>query len=185
MIDIAIIIGSTRPNRVGEAVGKWVYEQACTRTDANFEIVDLATYALPLLDERMPAMFRQYEHAHTQAWSRTIARFDGFVFVTPEYNHGPSAALKNAIDYLYGEWANKAAGFVGYGASLGMRAVEQLRLILAAVEVATVTAQVGLSMITDFEQFSIFKPGAHHEPYVQKLLAQVVAWSGALKRLRA
>jgi NAD(P)H-dependent FMN reductase len=97
-------------------------------------------FELPMLDEPAPASSGQYSRAHTRAWSATIASFDGYVFVTPEYNHGPSAALKNAIDFLHKEWANKAAGVIGYGASLGARAVEQLRLTMAALQVATVTA---------------------------------------------
>jgi NAD(P)H-dependent FMN reductase len=184
MLRIAIVLGSTRPGRIGEAVGKWAYEIAKTRGDAEFELVDVATFELPMLDEPMPASFGQYSQAHTRAWSAKIASFDGFVFVTPEYNHGPSGALKNAIDFLHGEWANKAAGFIGYGASLGARAVEHLRLVMASLQVATVTAQVGLSLFTDFESFSVFKPTEAQARYVERVLDQVIAWSGALKVLR-
>jgi NAD(P)H-dependent FMN reductase len=184
MLRIAIILGSTRPGRNGEAVSKWAYGIAQGRTDAEFELVDLARFQLPLLDEPMPAQFGQYSNAHTRAWSEKIASFDGYVFVTPEYNHGPSGALKNAIDFLHNEWANKAAGFIGYGAALGARSVEQLRLVMASLQVATVTAQVGLSLFTDFENFSVFKPAAMHQQYVTNLLDQVVAWSGAMRTLR-
>jgi NAD(P)H-dependent FMN reductase len=185
MLRIAIIIGSTRPGRKCEAVSQWVYDLASKRMDADFELVDIAEFELPFLDEPAPAALRNYNHLHTRTWSAKIAKFDGFVFVTPEYNHGTSAALKNAIDFLFHEWANKAAGFVGYGASLGTRAVEQLRLVMASLQVATVTAQVGLSMFTDFENFSEFKPAATQEPFVTRMLDQVVAWSGALRPLRA
>src|SRR3989442_14198864 len=129
MLKVAIIIGSTRPGRKAEAVARWAYDIARKRTDAEFEVVDIASFNLPLLDEPMPPMFGQYSHDHTKAWSAKIASFDGFIFVTPEYNHATSGALKNAIDFLYNEWVNKAAGFIGYGATSGARAVENLRLI--------------------------------------------------------
>ena len=185
MIKIGIVLGSTRPGRKSEAVGQWVLEQARTRSDAEFEIVDIAHYKLPLLDEPMPPSRGQYQNAHTKAWATRIAGLDGFVFVTPEYNHGPSGALKNAIDFVYKEWNNKAAGFVGYGSVGGVRAIEQLRLILAECQVATVRAQVGLSIRTDFENFTVFKPGTHHGASMNTLLDQVVAWSRALQSLRA
>jgi NAD(P)H-dependent FMN reductase len=184
MLKIAIVLGSTRPGRVGEAVSNWAYEIARKRKDAEFELIDVAQYELPLLDEPAPASSGNYSHAHTRAWSAAIARFDGFVFVTPEYNHGPSAALKNAIDFLHKEWANKAAGFIGYGASMGARAVEQLRLVMGALQVATVTAQVGLSLFADFESFSVFKPAPTQEQHVHRMFDQVIAWSGALATLR-
>jgi len=184
MLKIAIIIGSTRPGRNCEAVSKWAYGIAQQRTDADFELVDIATFALPLLDEPMPASFGQYRHAHTRAWSAKIATFDGYVFVTPEYNHGTSAALKNAIDFLHQEWTNKAAGFIGYGGSLGARAIEHLRLVMASLDVATVTPQVGLSMFTDFESFSVFKPAEAQAQHVNRMLDRVIAWSGALSVLR-
>ena len=160
MIRIAIIIGSTRPGRKGEAVAKWVYEIAQKRSDAEFELVDIKDFNLPLLDEPMSPMMGQYTHQHTKTWSAKIASFDAYVFVTPEYNHATSGALKNAIDFLYHEWVNKVAGFVGYGGAGGARAVEQLRLVMAEVQVATVRNQVLLSMFTDFENFSVFQPSS-------------------------
>ena len=106
----------------------------------------------------MPATSGSYSHAHSKTWSAAIASFDGYVFVTPEYNHGTSAALKNAIDFLYDEWRDKAAGFIGYGYSMGARATENLRLVMASLQVATVRPQVGLSLFTDFERATLFKP---------------------------
>jgi NAD(P)H-dependent FMN reductase len=184
MLKIAIILGSTRPGRVGEAVSKWAYEVARQRQDAEFELVDIADYELPLLDEPVPASFGKYSHPHTRTWSAKIAAFDGYVFVTPEYNHGLSAALKNAIDFLYQEWGNKAAGFIGYGASLGARAIEHLRLVMASLHVATVTPQVGLSMFTDFENLSVFKPAPAQVQNVHRMLDHLIAWSGALGVVR-
>jgi NAD(P)H-dependent FMN reductase len=184
MLRIAIIIGSTRPGRKGEAVAKWVYEIAQKRIDAEFELVDIKDFNLPLLDEPMSPIMGQYTHQHTKDWSATIASFDAYVFVTPEYNHATSGALKNAIDFLYHEWVNKAAGFVGYGGAYGIRAVENLRLVMGELQVADVKAQVGLSLFTDFEDFSIFKPHPQHEKTVNTMLDQVIAWGGALKSLR-
>ena len=126
----------------------------------------------------------QYAGEHTRAWAETVAKYDGFVFVTPEYNHSTSGVLKNAIDYLYAEWNNKVAGFVGYGSSGGVRAIEQLRLIMAECQVATVRNQVGLSLFTDFENFSAFRPAGHHESGVSAMLDQIVCWAQAMKSVR-
>src|SRR4051812_37752177 len=185
MLKIAIILGSTRPGRNGEAVAQWAHAIARARTDAEFEFVDLKDYNLPLLDEPLPPSLGQYTQPHTKRWAEKIGSFDGFVFVTPEYNHGLSAALKNALDFLFREWGNKAAGFISYGGASGVRAVEHLRLVLADLHVATVRAQVGLSLFADFENFSVFKPPPRHEQSVQEMLTQVLAWAGALKALRA
>ena len=184
MIKLAIVIGSTRPGRKADAVAHWVWEIAKKRGDAEFELVDIQEFNLPLLDEAMPPSMGRYSQPHTKAWAAKIASFDGYVFVTPEYNHGPSGALKNAIDYLYREWNNKAAGFVGYGSAGGTRAVEQLRLVMGELQVADVRAQVMLSLFTDFENFSAFKPAPMHEKSVNSMLDQVIAWGGALKVLR-
>lgn len=184
MTKVAIIIGSTRPRRVGEAVGRWVLEHAAKRNDAQFEIIDLAEVDLPMYDEPIPPSMGTYSKPHTKAWSEKIAGYDAFVFVTPEYNHAVPAALKNAIDYLYAEWNNKAAGFVSYGSAGGVRAVEQLRLIMGELQVADVRAQVMLSLFTDFENFSVFKPAPHHEKALAAMLDQLVAWAGALRTLR-
>jgi NAD(P)H-dependent FMN reductase len=185
MLKIAIILGSTRPGRNGEAVARWVTEIAQKRSDATFELVDIADFNLPLLDEPVPpSMGAPYTKPHTIAWSEKIGSFDGYVFVTPEYNHATSGALKNAIDFLFHEWKNKAAGFVGYGAIGGARAIENLRLIAGELSMADVRAQVMLSLMTDFENFSVFKPGPQQEPAVNTMLDQVIAWSGAMKTLR-
>jgi NAD(P)H-dependent FMN reductase len=181
---IAIVTGSTRPGRNNIAVARWVYDLAAKRRDADFELVDIADYHLPLLDEPLPPVLGRYSHAHTKRWAAKIASFDGYVFVTPEYNHGTSAALKNAVDHLYAEWNHKAAGFVGYGGSGGTRAVEQLRLVMGNLMVADVTAQVALSLFTDFENFSIFRPDPRHQAELDTMLDQVIVWARALKTLR-
>ncbi|GIF50685.1 NAD(P)H-dependent FMN reductase [Asanoa ferruginea] len=185
MTKIGIILGSTRPGRNGEAVAKWVYELAKQRTDAEFELVDLLDYKLPHLDEIVPPSMGQYTQPHTLEWAQKIASFDGFVMVTPEYNHSTSGALKNAIDFLFAEWNNKAVGFVSYGSVGGARAVEHLRLISAELKMADVRSQVMLTLHHDFENFSVFKPGAHQEDALHTTLDQVVEWSRALAPLRA
>jgi NAD(P)H-dependent FMN reductase len=184
MTKIGIILGSTRPGRNGEAVAKWVLDVASKRTDAEFELVDLLDFNLPHLDEAAPASRGQYTQPHTIEWARRIASLDGFIMVTPEYNHSTSGALKNAIDFLFAEWNNKAVGFVSYGAVGGTRAVEHLRLIAGELMMADVRAQVALSLITDFENFSVFLPSERQEQQLGIVLDQTVAWSSALAHLR-
>ncbi|MGN6128400.1 MAG: NADPH-dependent FMN reductase [Humibacter sp.] len=184
MTKIGIILGSTRPGRNGKAVADWVFENAAQRTDAEFELIDLLDYPLPHLDEPAPPSMQQYQGEHTKRWSDKIASFDGFVIVTPEYNHSTSAVLKNAIDYLYMEWNNKAVGFVSYGGVGGARAVEHLRLVAGELQMADVRAQVTLSLITEFENFTTFRPGAYQLPALTTMLDQVVTWSTALAPLR-
>ena len=183
-LKVAIIIGSTRPGRNGEAVSRWVYDLAKRRDDADYELVDTKDYNLPLLDEPIPPSMGQYTKEHTKIWATKIDSFDAYVFVTPEYNHGISGALKNAIDFLFKEWNNKVAGFVSYGSAGGVRAVEHLRLVMAEVKVATVRAQVQLSLFTDFENFSTFKPHIIHEKSANNMLDEIIAWASAMKTLR-
>ena len=183
-VRIGIIVGSTRPGRVGIQVAEWVLERAARRDDADFELVDLADFALPHLDEALPAAMGQYANEHTRAWAEKVASFDGFVFVTPEYNHSTSGALKNAIDFVYGEWNDKAAGLVSYGSAGGVRAAEHLRLVLGEVQIADVRQQVSFSLTTDFENYSVLKPTGPQESQLETLLDQLVAWSGALRSVR-
>jgi NAD(P)H-dependent FMN reductase len=184
MTRIGIILGSTRPNRNGEQVARWVYDIASRRSDAEYELVDLRDYPLPHLDEPLPPSMGQYQNDHTKAWAAKIASFDGFVIVTPEYNHSTSGVLKNAIDYLYAEWNNKAVGFVSYGGVGGARAAEHLRLVAGELQMADVRQQVALSLLTEFENFSVFRPGDYNTAALDTLLDQVVAWSNALAPLR-
>ncbi|MFI2301467.1 NADPH-dependent FMN reductase [Actinacidiphila glaucinigra] len=184
MTRIAVILGSTRPGRIGEGVAQWVYENAALRDDAEYELVDVADYALPLLDEPVPPSMGRYSRPHTFAWAEKVASFDGYVFVTAEYNHSIPGALKNAIDYLFAEWNNKAAGFVAYGSAGGTRAVEHLRLVMAELRVATVRAQVALSLFRDFADMSRFEPGPRRAGELGVVLDEVVAWSEALAPLR-
>jgi len=184
-LKIGIIIGSTRPGRNGAQVAEWVAALASERTDATFELVDLLDYNLPHLDEAVPASMGQYANEHTRNWAEKVASFDGYIFVTPEYNHSTSGALKNAIDFVYGEWNNKAAGFVSYGANGGTRAVEHLRLIVGELQIADVRHQVAFSLHTDFENYSVLKAGPQHAANLSIMLDQLVSWSGALAGTRA
>lgn len=188
---LAVIVGSTRPGRRSRLVADWVTDEARSylQDRAVCDIVDLADINLPLLDEPMPAAIGDYRHEHTHEWARTIASYDGFVLVTPEYNHSMPAALKNAIDYLFVEWNDKAAGFVSYGLTGGTRAVEHLRLTLAEVKVACVRSQVSLSLFTDFDlpdmtQPGTLAPGEHHVPVLHRMLDEIYDWSTALRLLR-
>lgn len=184
MTRIAIILGSTRPNRNGEQVADWVAKQASSR-HASYDLIDLRDHPLPILDEPVPPSMGQYQNDHTKAWAEVIGQYDGFVFVTPEYNHSTSAALKNAIDYLYAEWNNKACAFVGYGSLGGARAIEHLRAIASELQMAHVRQQVSLSLYEDFENYSDFKPGPQHEEAIETLFDQLEDWAGALRTLRS
>ncbi len=184
MIKVGIITGSTRPGRKSIDVAQWVAGLAQKRTDAEFEVVDIKDFDLPLLDEPIPPSMGQYSQPHTLAWAAKIKTFDAYIFVTPEYNHSISGALKNAIDFLYAEWNNKAAGFVSYGTVGGARAVEHLRLVMGELQIADVRAQVALSLFTDFQNFSVFQPAPHHEVTVNTMLDQLIAWGSTLKSLR-
>lgn len=183
---IGIIIGSTRPGRVGDQVANWVAEHANRLGDAEYTVVDIAEANLPLLDEAVPASAGRYEHEHTRAWAETIDKFDGFVFVTSEYNHAPSPSLLNAISFIYREWNDKAAAIVSYGAlSSGIRAADKLRSTLGELQIADIRTQLAFSFFHDFENFSIFKPGEQHLTNLQALTEQLESWAGALKPVRA
>lgn len=185
MIKIGIITGSTRDARVNVQVAEWVKSIANQRTDIEVELVDIKEYNLPKFNEPIPAiMSQEYQAPEAKEWSKKISELDGFVFVTPEYNRAITSGLKDAIDYLYSEWNNKAAGIVSYGSTLGVSAANNLRLILTVPKVATVATQPGISLFTDFEDMSTFKPAPFHEKTIKTMLNEVVDWSTALKTIR-
>lgn len=183
-LTIAVVLGSTRPGSRGAAVADWVIEHAKGR-GATYELLKLADHPLPFLDEVHPPSRHEYQHPHTIAWAETIERYDGFIFVTPEYNHSMTAVLKNALDYLYREWNNKAAGIVTYGTTGGHRAAEALRTVLSELQIAHVQRNVGLSLLTDFENFSVLKPAERQAAALDGLFHQLESWTGALKQVRA
>jgi NAD(P)H-dependent FMN reductase len=183
-LNIAIILGSTRPGRNGKAVADWVADKAAARTAATYELVDLADHPLPHIDEPIPPTVGQYAGEHTKAWAAKIGAYDGYVFVTPEYNHSTSGVLKNAIDYLYAEWNNKAAAFVSYGSLGGARAIEHLRAIMSELQVAHVRQQLSFSMFTDFVNFSQFEPGPQHAEAAVTMFDQLESWATAMQQVR-
>jgi NAD(P)H-dependent FMN reductase len=176
-LNIGIILGSTRQGRLSPQVGEWVKSVADKRGDANYEIIDIAEFKLPLLGEADAT-------EQATAWNVKLASLDGFVFIVQEYNHSITASLKNALDYARDAWNNKAAGIVSYGSVGGARAAEHLRGILGELSVADVRVHPALSLFTDFENGSVFKPADLHLTNVNGMLDQVLAWSGALKTLR-
>ncbi|WP_214851252.1 NADPH-dependent FMN reductase [Exiguobacterium sp. s193] len=177
-LNIGIILGSTREGRLSPQVGSWVKQLADRRGDANYTIIDIAEYKLPLLGEK------DGDATGATAWSEAIAAQDGFVFITQEYNHSISASLKNALDYLRVEWHNKAAGIVSYGSVGGARAAEHLRGILGELMVADVRVHPALSLFTDFENGAVLKAASVQETSVNQMLDQVIPWATALKTIR-
>ena len=175
-LNIGIILGSTRQGRVSPQVGEWVKEIADKRGDANYEIVDIADFKLPFLGEA--------DAPGIATWNEKLANLDGFVFIVQEYNHSITGALKNALDLAREAWNNKAAGIVSYGSTGGARAAEHLRGIMGELMIADVRTHPTLSLFTDFENGSVFKPQALHLDNVNLMLDQVNAWSGALKTVR-
>lgn len=163
---IAVIADSSRPGSNSEAVARWVFDLARNRTDAEFELIDFGDYHLPVLDELIPPSLEKCSQPHTKEWAAKIAAFDGYVFVTPEYDNGTSMAQKNAIGYLIGESSNKAAGLVSQGNGDGVRTTS-----------ATMRAQVTLSSFTDFDSAATFQPNPRHEQEVHAMLDQVIACS--------
>ena len=177
-LNIGIILGSTRQGRVSPQVGEWVKGLADKRGDANYEIVDIADFNLPFLfttDGSEPGI---------AAWGEKINSLDGFVFIVQEYNHSITGALKNALDTAQAQWNNKAAGIVSYGSTGGARAAEHLRGILGELLIADVRTHPTLSLFTDFENGSDFKPQDLHLDNVNMMLDQVISWSTALKTVR-
>ncbi|WP_252501619.1 NADPH-dependent FMN reductase [Sporosarcina sp. Marseille-Q4943] len=177
-LNIGIILGSTRDGRVSPQVGAWVKELADQRGDATYTVIDIADYKLPLLGE--PGS----DASGAAAWSEIVGKQDGFVFIVQEYNHSITGALKNALDFLREEWNNKAAGIVSYGSVGGARAAEHLRGILGELSVADVRVHPALSLFTDFENGTDFKPQEVQASSVNQMLDQVIPWATALKTIR-
>ncbi|GAF63414.1 putative reductase [Bacillus sp. TS-2] len=177
-LKIGIILGSTREGRVSPQVGNWVKDIASEHKEAAFEIIDIADYQLPFLgttDGSEPGIAK---------WNEKLNEMDGFVFIVSEYNHSISGALKNAIDFAREAWQNKAAGIVSYGSTGGARAAEHLRTIMGELMIADVRTHPTLSLFTDFEQFTTFKPADLHLDNINLMLTQVISWSTALKTIR-
>ncbi|WP_028974048.1 NADPH-dependent FMN reductase [Spirochaeta cellobiosiphila] len=147
--NVKVILGSVRTNRAGKAVADYVMSQLGSYSgELEFDFIDLKDVNLPFMDEPVPPMMADgYTEDHTKAWSKTIAEADGFILVTPEYNHGYSPVLKNALDYLMKEWSEKPVGFVGYGGNGAELAIDQLKPVVEFLGMKPVSSQIGVNTI--------------------------------------
>ena len=185
-LKLNIIIASTRPGRVGAPVGAWFHEVAKTHGGFDAERVDLAAFALPIYDEPLHPRLQKYEHEHTRRWSASVDAADAYVFVTPEYNHGPTPALVNALNYVYTEWNYKPAAFVSYGGiSGGMRAVQTTKLTLNTLKMVPILEAVTIPMVAQHLKDGAFVPNEIHMTSANDLLNELARWAEALKPLRA
>lgn len=182
MLKIGIIVASVRDNANGVAVGNWTLDFANNRKDegVEYELVSLKDYDLPMLT----TMAFEAKGPVIDAWKAKMAEFDGYVFVTPEYNRALPGAFKNALDFLQPEVNNKAVGYVAYGGLGGLSAIQSLRIIAAEQAMADVRTMVTFSIMTDFENMSVFKPHDYHAANATGMLDQVISWSTALKTVR-
>lgn len=180
---IGIILGTIREGRAGEAVAQWVHEHASRREGTDFEVIDLKAFDVPLLTAPVPpaAAEKNYDSENVRRWSEAIDACDGFIFVTPEYNHGVPGALKNAVDTLGSEWFGKTVGFVSYGADGGIRAVEQWRQIVANFQMLDVRAQVALSLFREFGDDG-FSPEERRAGELDTLLDQLISLTDQVSR---
>lgn len=185
MTKIAIVTGSIRSGRQSLNIAKWAKSIADERTDAEFEILDIADFNLPVWDEALPPRMAASEKDVTKAWTSKVDEFDGYLFIVSEYNHSITGALKNALDYLSVEFENKAAAFISYGSVGGARAVEHLRGILSEMGAAHVRSQVTMGLASDFENYSVFTPTQYSTSTVSPTIDQLVSWSKAMETVRA
>ncbi len=186
-LNLQIIIASTRPGRKGPVIGQWIYERAVAYGAFDAELVDLAALNLPFMDEPNHPRLRQYTHQHTKDWSAKVDAADAFVFVTPEYNYGIIAPLKNAIDYLHQEWAYKPVGFVSYGGVAGgTRAVQMIKQVVTALKMTPLSEAVALSFFTQyFDQAGQLQPNETMEKAATAMFAELARMAAALRPLRA
>jgi NAD(P)H-dependent FMN reductase len=184
---LRIIIGSTRPGRVGPAVADWIAERAREHGGFDVQVTDLAELNLPILDEPNHPRLRQYVHQHTKDWSELVEGSDAFIFVTPEYNYGFNAALKNAIDYVFNEWHGKAAGIVSYGGiAAGTRATQMLKQVLTALKIMPVPESVNIPFVrSHLDEDGRLKPNEAMEASATAMLDEVLRWTQAMHPLRA
>jgi NAD(P)H-dependent FMN reductase len=187
MLNLQVIVASTRDERKGPIVAAWFLQQALRHAGFEVEVVDLADVDLPLFDEPRHPRLRQYEHEHTRRWSAIVDRADAFVFVTPEYNHGTPPSLLNALDFLVHEWAYKPVGFVSYGgASSGLRGVQMTKQVVAALRMVPVVEAVALPFFTQYvdAETGAFAPGAVQDQAATAMLDELLKWATALKPMR-
>ena len=184
---LQVIIGSTRPGRVGSAVADWIIDRARAHGDFEVEVADLAVLNLPIFDEPNHPRLRRYVNQHTKDWSEIVGRSDAFIFVIPEYNYGFNAATKNAIDYLHQEWQNKPAGIVSYGGvAAGTRAAQMLKQVLSALKIVPVTDSVNIPFVGEkLDEDGRLKPNEIMEGAAAAMLDELARWTQALRPLRA
>ena len=184
---LQVIIGSTRPGRVGSAVADWIIDRARARGDFEVEVTDLAVLNLPIFDEPNHPRLRRYVNQHTKDWSEIVERSDAFIFVIPEYNSGFNAATKNAIDYLNQEWQNKPAGIVSYGGvAAGTRAAQMLKQVMSALKIVPVTDSVNIPFVAEkLDEDRRLKPNEIMEGAATAMLDELARWAQALRPLRA
>jgi NAD(P)H-dependent FMN reductase len=186
MPKLNVIIGSTRPGRIGLPIGQWFYGYAQRHGKFEVRLVDLAEVNLPLLDEPKHPRLRQYEHEHTKTWSAIVAEADAYAFVTPEYNHSAPAALTNAIDFVYHEWSYKPACFVSYGGIAGgTRSVQMLRLTLLATKTVPILDAVYLPFAAQQIKDGVFAATDAQEKSSGAMLDELLRWATVLAPMRA
>lgn len=184
-LKLKIILGSTRPGRAGPPIGQWLAEAASAHGLFEVELVDLAELGLPLLDEPAHPRLQQYQHEHTKQWSGIVGSADAFLFVTPEYDYFPPAALINAVQVLSREWAGKPAGVLSYGGvSGGLRAAQVLRSLLGNVNVHALPNVVPVPMFAQAIRDGAFHPAEATEAGTRTLLDDLHQWAAALVALR-
>ncbi|NEU94681.1 NADPH-dependent FMN reductase [Bradyrhizobium uaiense] len=184
---IGIVLGSTRKGRFGEKPAKWLSDLTDKRLDLDFELIDLRDYPLPFFDEQMSPIYAPPENPAAQRWAAKLATLDGFIVVTPEYNHGASAVLKNALDHAYKEFNRKPIGFVGYGGVGAARAIEHLRMVAVELQMAPVRSAVYLGMVEFlgiWQQGKSFDDFPHLEQSATAMLDDIAWWARALKSAR-
>ncbi|GAB4349083.1 MAG: NADPH-dependent FMN reductase [Oricola sp.] len=184
-IKLNVIITSTRPGRIGPKIGKWVADFADKNSDFEVELVDLADYDLPLLDEPNHPVAQQYEHEHTKRWSAVIDKADAFVFVSPEYDYFPAASTVNAVQALHREWHRKPVGLVGYGGVAGgLRAMQAMKILLTTVSMMPLPQEVPIPFVFNFLTEDGYTPAPEVEQGMQKMLDELQEWAAAMKPLR-
>lgn len=184
---LQVIVGSTRPGRVGRPVAEWFTEVARDHGGFDVELVDLAEVGLPLFDEPRHPRLRRYEHDHTKAWSATIERSDALVFVIPEYNHGFNAAVKNAIDFLFEEWQHKPVGVVSYGGVAGgTRALQMLKPVLVALKMVPVVEAVNIPFVAKvLDEERQVQPTEVMQTAATTMLDSLARWTEVMQGMRS
>lgn len=180
-----VVTVSTRQGRKGPALAHWFSERASAHGAFTVEAVDLREVALPLFDEESHPRFGRYEHPHTQRWAARVKAADAFVFVTPEYNHGPPPSLLNALAYLSAEWAYKPVGFVSYGGvSAGTRGVELAKMVVTTLKMMPIPEAVAFPMFTQHLEGDVFRAPEAAEKSATAMLTELARWAAALRTLR-